>query len=186
MSTPRRSKRIASIREESSKKAVREKPKKKTAVKEKKALKSVGETKEVLDTKESSAPLPAELNCSVSSSDDSIFESGNLLKNRRNTSTDAFILERPPLVDDCIDIPWPPRNPSEDNNAAQSFTYQALNDEIDVFNEKSNSEFWDSLSKETSLIIEEILPGQIGNLPGLKMVDNETAERQKFQTIRIL
>ena len=91
MSTPRRSKRIASIQEESSKKAVREKPKKKTAVKKKKALESVGETKEDLNTIESSAPLPAEPDCSVSSSDDSVFESGNLIKNRRNTSTDALI-----------------------------------------------------------------------------------------------
>ena len=157
MSTPtRRSQRIASIQ-----KVPIEKPKKKKTAR---ALKSgqeanldpvETESDENLDVAKRLVFEKAKKGPSVDSLNTAVFDDiieeeveKSAFVRRKNTSTDDLVLDR--SVDDEIDIPWPPRYPSEDNEAAQSFTCQLLTSELEEFGEKSDSIFWDSLSEKAS------------------------------------
>ena len=171
MSTPtRRSQRIASIQ-----KVPIEKPKKKKTAR---ALKSgqeanldpvETESDENLDVAKHLVFEKAKKGPSVDSLNTAVFDDiieeeveKSAFVRRKNTSTDDLVLDR--SVDDEIDIPWPPRYPSEDNEAAQSFTCQLLTSELEEFGEKSDSIFWDSLSEKAS-------PTFNHNIEGEKMVN---------------
>ena len=166
MSTPtRRSQRIASIQ-----KVPIEKPKKKTARAPKSGQKAnldpvepesdenLSVAKRLVFRSAKNCPSVDSLNAAVSG--DTIEEEveKSAFVRRKNTSTDDLILDK--SVDDEIDIPWPPRYPSEDNEAAQSFTCQLLTSELEEFGEKSDSIFWDSLSEKASPTFDHNIEGE--------------------------